>query len=95
MLKVVRDAEPSNENAAGGSLLDEIVRDGAGQMLAAALQTEVSVYAESFVDKVDEHGSTAGGPQRLPRAAGGRHGGGFGAGQSAAGQRQAHRPRDR
>jgi hypothetical protein len=29
MLKVVHDAEASNENAAGGSLLDEIVRDGA------------------------------------------------------------------
>ncbi len=37
MLKVVHDAEASNENAtdaAGGSLLDEIVRDGARQMLA-------------------------------------------------------------
>jgi uncharacterized membrane protein len=41
MLKVDHDAEASNENAAGGSLLDEIVRDGARQMLAAALQAEV------------------------------------------------------
>ncbi len=40
MLKVVHDAEASNETgAAGGSLLDEIVRDGARAMLAAALQT--------------------------------------------------------
>ncbi len=28
MLKVVQDAEASNETAAGGSLLDQIVRDG-------------------------------------------------------------------
>jgi len=42
MLKVVHDAEASNENAAGASLLDEIVRDGARAMLAAALQAEVS-----------------------------------------------------
>jgi hypothetical protein len=39
MLKVVHDVEASNEPA-GGSLLDEIVRDGARQMLAAALQAE-------------------------------------------------------
>lgn len=29
MIKVVQDVEASNENAAGGSLLDQIVRDGA------------------------------------------------------------------
>ena len=45
MLKVVHDVEASNEPA-GGSLLDEIVRDGARQMLAAALQAEVAVYVE-------------------------------------------------
>ncbi len=39
MLKVVHDVEVSNESA-GGSLLDEIVRDGARQMLAVALQAE-------------------------------------------------------
>ena len=38
MLKVVHDADAPNENGtAGGSLLDEIVRDGARAMLAAAL----------------------------------------------------------
>jgi putative transposase len=43
MLTVVHDAESSNDNAgAGRSLLDEIVRDGARQMLAAALQAEVA-----------------------------------------------------
>jgi hypothetical protein len=41
MLKVVHDADASNENGrADGSLLDEIVRDGARAMLAAALQAE-------------------------------------------------------
>ena len=59
MLKVVHDVQGSNENttgAAGGSLLDEIARDGARQMLAAALQAEVSAYIEQFTDEVDEHG---------------------------------------
>jgi transposase-like protein len=55
MLKVVHDAEVSNEPA-GGSLLDEIVRDGARQMLAAALQAEVAAYVEAFADQLDEHG---------------------------------------
>lgn len=55
MLKVVHDAEASNEPA-GGSLLDEIVRDGARQMLAAALQAEVAAYIEAFADELDEHG---------------------------------------
>ena len=41
MLKVVHEAGVSNENAAG-SLLDEIVRDGARAMLAAALRAEVA-----------------------------------------------------
>ena len=55
MLKVVHDVEASNEPA-GGSLLDEIVRDGARQMLAAALQAEVAAYVEQFKDEFDEHG---------------------------------------
>lgn len=55
MLKVVHDADASNE-VAGGSLLDEIVRDGARQMLAAALQAEVAAYVEAFTDELDEHG---------------------------------------
>ena len=55
MLKVVHDAEASNESA-GGSMLDEIVRDGARAMLAAALQAEVAAYIEAFADQVDEHG---------------------------------------
>jgi putative transposase len=58
MLTVVHDTDSSssNEGDAGRSLLDEIVRDGARQMLAAALQAEVAAYLEQFVDQVDEHG---------------------------------------
>ena len=39
-----------------GSLLDEIVRDGARQMLAAALQVEVAAYIEAFADELDGAG---------------------------------------
>ncbi len=42
MLKVVHDVCEANDNAGvvGASLLDEIVRDGARHMLAAALVAE-------------------------------------------------------
>ena len=57
MLKVVHDVDVSNENgAAGGSLLDEIVRDGARAMLAAALQAEVAAYIEAHAGERDEQG---------------------------------------
>ena len=56
MLKVAEDAESASENAAGGSLLDEIVRDGARAMLAAALQAEIAAYVEAHADQVDEAG---------------------------------------
>jgi len=57
MLKVVHDAEASKATCAvGGSLLDEIVRDGARAMLAAALQAEVAAYVDAFAEQVDEHG---------------------------------------
>jgi putative transposase len=59
MLKVVH--EGSEANATGGStgsssLLDQIVRDGARQMLAAALQAEVAAYIDAHADQLDEHG---------------------------------------
>ncbi|MBZ4623171.1 IS256 family transposase, partial [Mycobacterium avium subsp. hominissuis] len=38
------------------SLLDEIVRDGAQQMLAAALKAEVAAYVEQFADQLDDNG---------------------------------------
>jgi len=58
MLKVVHEESASNEadGSGGASLLDEIVRDGARQMLAAALQAEVAAYVEAHADQVDEHG---------------------------------------
>jgi hypothetical protein len=54
MLKIVEDfAEP---NPIGASLLDEIVRDGARQMLAAALLAEVAAYVEAHRGEVDGDG---------------------------------------
>lgn len=46
MLTVVHDAESSNDGnpGSGRSLFDEIVRDGARKMLAAALEAEVAAY---------------------------------------------------
>ena len=42
--------------AVGGSLLDELVRDGARQMLAAALQAEVAAYIDAHIGEVDQDG---------------------------------------
>ncbi len=59
MLKVVEEESESNAHApaaVGGSLLDEIVRDGARQMLAAALQAEVAAYVEDHAEQLDENG---------------------------------------
>src|SRR4051794_12327442 len=54
MLTVVQD--PGEPNTIGGSLLDEIVRDGARQMLAAALQAEVAAYVDAHRGEVDAQG---------------------------------------
>src|SRR6266567_1615760 len=40
----------------GGSLIDEIVRDGARRMLAAALEAEVAAYIATHADQLDERG---------------------------------------
>jgi transposase-like protein len=58
MLKLVHEASEPNDNTAagGGSLLDEIVRDGARQMLAAALLAEVAAYIEAHADELDAAG---------------------------------------
>ena len=57
MLTVVHDADiVQRERRRVGSLLDEIVRDGARQMLAAALQAEVAAYIDAHADEVDEDG---------------------------------------
>ena len=55
MLKVVPDPGGANPGV-GGSLLDEIVRDGARQMLAAALQAEVAAYVEAHRGEIDDQG---------------------------------------
>ncbi|MEJ7707324.1 MAG: hypothetical protein WKF82_08635, partial [Nocardioidaceae bacterium] len=58
MLKVVHEGAGANDNdgSGGASLLDEILRDGARQILAAALQAEVAAYVEAHADQVDEEG---------------------------------------
>jgi len=57
MLKVVPEvAVSSDATVAGGSLLDQLVRDGARQMLAAALQAEVAAYIQGHVDQLDAKG---------------------------------------
>jgi hypothetical protein len=54
VLKVVQEAvEP---NAVGGPMLDELVREGARQMLATALQAEVAAYIDAHADQVDQDG---------------------------------------
>jgi hypothetical protein len=56
-LKVVQGGEESDGGTAGFRLLiDEIVRDGARKMLAAAVQAEVAAYVKQFADQVDEDG---------------------------------------
>ena len=66
MLTVVQDADEANGNEAGQrSLLDEIDRDGARQMLeagwayprcSAAWQAKVAAYVEPFADQRDDNG---------------------------------------
>jgi putative transposase len=59
MLTVVHGAGWSNDepgDSVGQSLLDEIVRDGARQMLAAALAVEVAAHIDQFAGQVDENG---------------------------------------
>jgi transposase-like protein len=53
MLRVVADDKTTAEL---GSALDEIVREGARRMLAAALEAEVDAYVSGLVDEVDERG---------------------------------------
>lgn len=58
MLKVVHEENESHEKSTvgGGSLLDEVVRDGARQMLAVALQAEVAAYIQAHAHERDEAG---------------------------------------
>ncbi|MGQ4406708.1 IS256 family transposase [Streptomyces hayashii] len=52
MLKVVNDDGSTRD----GSLLDEIVREGARRMLATALEAEVNAYIAEFAHERDEAG---------------------------------------
>ena len=93
MLKVVQEEVESCAHVAaavGGSLLDELARDGARQMLATALPPR-SPRTSTPTPTRSTGRPPAGGSQRLPRPAGGLHGGGCGAGACPAGQRQARR----
>ena len=59
MLKVVHEENQPQQHVAaavGGSLLDELARDGARQMLAAAMLAEVAAYVEVHAGEVDENG---------------------------------------
>lgn len=55
VLTVVDDDDQSNDDS-GRSLLDEMVRDGAPQMLAAALQAEIADYIARHADEIDDNG---------------------------------------
>ena len=88
MLTVVPDPNAGDDrSAAGSSLIDEIVREGARRMLAEALQAEVDAYIAQFAGERDERGRRVVGAQRLPRAEGGADQRGRGGGDRAAGQR--------
>ena len=60
MLTVVSPGESTPAAVAaglvGGSLIDEIVRDGARRMLDAALEAEVAAYIAAQADQIDERG---------------------------------------
>jgi len=57
MLTVVDDAHDTHAPVAvGGDMLDELAREGARRMLAAALQAEVAAYVDAHIGQVDEHG---------------------------------------
>ena len=50
------DGEDSRCDGGSSSLIDEIVREGARRMLAAALEAEVAAYIAAFADERDETG---------------------------------------
>jgi len=55
VLTVVQDGSSEEEAAASGSLIDEIVREGARRMLAEALRAEVDAYVAAFCAERDEN----------------------------------------
>lgn len=60
MLTAVRDVVVGDSHGAAGpslSLLDEIVREGARRMLAAASEAEVAAYTDAHAHELCEQGS--------------------------------------
>jgi transposase-like protein len=57
MLTVVSQEESGRvEGGSGSSVIDEIVREGARAMLAAALRAEVAAYVDAHADQLDGEG---------------------------------------
>ena len=56
MLTVVQEGSSGEEPGRPGSLIDEIVREGARRMLAEALQAEVDAYIAAHAAERDENG---------------------------------------
>jgi transposase-like protein len=59
VLTVVTEMEPTpaaTMTTSSGSLIDEIVRDGARRMLAAALEAEVAAYIAAHTDQLGDDG---------------------------------------
>jgi putative transposase len=57
VLTVVRDSDDVPAGPVdGASLIDEIVREGARRMLAAALEAEVAAYLAAHAGELDERG---------------------------------------
>jgi hypothetical protein len=83
MLKVVAD-EAAREDLAAG--LDEIVREGARRMLAAALEDEVAAYIAAHAAERDEDGRRLVVRNGHARPAGGDHGRRGGGGDRATGE---------
>jgi putative transposase len=66
MLTVVSQEDAGRvDGAVDRSMIDEIVREGARAMLAAALRAEVAAYVEAHADQVDEDGRLVGGAERV------------------------------
>ena len=92
MLRVVTDESTREELS---STLDEICREGARRMLAAALELEADEYLAALGGRARRAGPAAGGPQRARPAAHDHDGGGRGRGAGASGERPARRSRHR
>jgi transposase-like protein len=56
VLTVVQEGSSGEEPGRPGSLIDEIVREGARRMLAEALRAEVDAYIAAFAGERDENG---------------------------------------